>query len=176
METGVSIIFLIIIIIIGVLVYVIYKIGAFWNSLPITDCGKFTAERGTVGTTHGPKCGPGKEMYGGVCYDDTWTAKGGRKTAVCTVSYGTYHGVKSAWAVWYLYQGDPCPMFGEGYHKTAIYTCQKDGSVTAAQYCRRPSIPRTCEKGWDYYGSICYKEACPEGYYRSAICTCAKKA
>jgi hypothetical protein len=63
-----------------------------------------------------------------------------------------------------------CP---EGWHRTAVITCQKDGSVridtSASKYGEtgRPS----CPSGTDMYGGLCYF-GCPAGSKRTAVSTC----
>jgi len=178
MSAIVTIFLIILLLVIFLIAYLIYEFGAFWNGLPDTDCGKYASESAAVGTTHGPKCGPGSELFGGVCYKDTWTEQGGKKTAICTVDFGKYEGVytKCDIGIYYLNYGDTCTMVGPDYRKTAVCTCQKNGIVTSSQFCRDTGIPRVCEPGWDFYGSVCWKAACPEGRHRSAICTCACNA
>ena len=141
---------------------------------PITDCTRFNANQATVGQLNGPVCPTGTEKYGGICYTDTWTAEGGTKTAVCTVDWGTYGGVytQCGIGIYDLNYGDPCPMVGPGYHKTAWCTCQLRGPITAGQYCQSEGGPSQCPEGWDFFGGICTQAACPSGTTRTGICTC----
>ncbi len=158
--------------IIGVIIY--YSV-IIYNSIPTTSCSQFANTSAALGTENGPNCPEGQNYYGGVCYTDYWTQQGGTKTAICTVDWGSYGGIETDCFIGIqdLSIGDDCPMVGPGYHKTAICTCQLRGIVTAAKYCQSQGIATTCKPGWDYYGSVCYQDPCPEGYYRSAICTCA---
>jgi len=73
-----------------------------------------------------------------------------------------------------LSMGDKCTMLGPGWHKTAVCTCQYKGVVTASKYCEDQGIAKTCKQGWDYYGAVCYSDACRDGYHRTAICTCTR--
>jgi hypothetical protein len=168
-----SIVTLIVLAIMGVIIYYGYQT---FSSFPVTSCSTYANTSAALGTENGPNCPSGQEYYGGVCYTDYWTEKGGEKTAVCTVSWGEYGGVftECGIGIYDLNFGDECPMVGPGYHKTAVCTCQLRGVVTAAKYCEDQGIARTCKEGWDYYGSVCYQDPCPEGRHRSAICTCAK--
>ena len=166
---------LIILAIIGVIIYYVYQA---YNSLPITSCSTYAHTSAALGTENGPGCNQGDEYYGGVCYKDYWTQEGGVKTAVCIVDWGTFGGVSTDCFIGIqdLSIEDDCPMLGTGYHKTAICTCQFKGVVTAAKYCQDQGIAKTCKPGWDYFESICYQDPCPEGYYRSEICTCARNS
>lgn len=174
-----TIIGLIVLGVIGVIIYFVYEAIA---SAPTTSCTTYAHTSAALGTENGPGCAAGQDYYGGVCYNDYWTAEGGTKTAICTVDYGPYGGVftECGIGIFDLNQGDTCPaslspQLGTGWHKTAVCTCQYKGIVTASKYCQSAGIAQTCKPGWDYYGSVCYQDPCPDGYYRSAICTCAKK-
>jgi len=166
---------------IGFIVFIIIIIAIYFAYRYVADLipnvsTNFCAESAALGTENGPGCEPGKNYLGGLCYTDYWTAEGGEKTAVCTVNYGTYGGLVTDCFIGIqdLSIGDKCTMVGPGYHKTAVCTCQKKGIVTAAKYCESPTIPETCKPGWDYYGTVCYKNACPAGSKRTSICGCSK--
>jgi len=164
---------IIILAVIGVIAYYGYQI---YESFPSTNCFKYARESAAIGTENGPGCAAGDAQYGGVCYVDNWTQGGGKKTAVCTVDWGSYGGVVTNCSIGIqnLNIGDECPMLGTGYHKTATCTCQLRGVVTASKYCINRGIAKTCKQGWDYYGGVCYADACPDGYKRTAVCTCQK--
>ncbi len=172
-----AIVILIVLAAIGYIIYVLYEV---YNGLPTTNCSEFFQKSGLVGEENGPQCQPGTELYGGVCYKDVWTAQGGEKTGLCSVWYGPpildvilncSIGIQDIPNI-----GDPCPMLGEGWHKTTTCTCQLRGEITAIPlYCQDEGIPRICKEGWDFLDSICYFPACPSNLRRTAVCTCAAK-
>ena len=136
----------------------------------ITDCNRF----GNL-SSGSPVCREGTQQWGGTCYTDVWSQAGGQKTAVCTVSYGSYGGVytKCGIGIYDLNIGDPCPMVGPGYYKTAVCTCQLLGSITADQYCQSQGPPSQCPTGTDGIQGLCYTAPCPAGYKRTGRCTCS---
>jgi len=139
----------------------------------ITDCNKF----GTLSTAS-PVCREGTQIWNGTCYTDVWSQAGGTKTALCTVSYGPYNGVytKCGIGIYDLNYGDPCPMVGPGYYKTAVCTCQLQGDITAGQYCQSQGPPTQCPSGTDGIQGLCYTAPCPAGYKRTGRCTCSPHA
>lgn len=136
----------------------------------ITDCNRF----GNLSTAS-PVCREGTQIWNGTCYTDVWSQAGGQKTAICTVSYGSYGGVytKCGIGIYDLNIGDPCPMVGPGYYKTAVCTCQLQGSITAGQYCQSQGAPTQCPSGTDGIQGLCYSAPCPSGYKRTGRCTCS---
>lgn len=175
LGTLISIVTIIIVIVIGYFIY------SWISSLPTTDCPKYGNPH-LIGEDGGPECEAGAEEYGGLCYVDTWTANGGRKTAVCTVEYPGDSEVftNCGGEIQALNIGDDCSTLpdwtrGPGWYKTAVCTCQQGGSITAAQYCvlAPQQTPNVCPEGSDYFESACYTDACPEGTVRTEICTCS---
>lgn len=142
----------------------------------ITDCSKYGAQGTPVGQPGGPMCAPGTVLWNGVCDKDLWTQYGGVKTAVETVYYGPYGGVKTKCGIgiYDLDYGAPCPMFGPGYFKTAVCTCQYKGYITTANYNQKVGVPDTCAADSDYFKGYCVKQACPSGYKRTGPCTCSQ--
>ena len=173
-EAIFTIVILIVLAVIGYIIYVLYEV---YNSLPTTNCSEFASDSAAIGTENGPKCPPGTDEYVGVCYKDVWTAEGGEKVAVCSVYWGVFDGVVTDCSIGIqnLSFGDPCPMVGEDYHKTALCTCQLRGEVTASLYCQDEGIATICKKDWDYFEAICYFHSCPSNLRRTEICTCAPK-
>ena len=171
-ETIIIIVIIIILVAIGLIIYV--------NSLsttkcsPITDCSLFASKSAAIGTENGPKCLPGTEEFEEICYKDVWTAEGGEKVAVCTVNWGQFGGTVTNCdiGIQKLSIGAPCPMVGEGYHKTEVCTCQLRGEVTAELYCQDEGVPNICKKDWDFFGEKCYFHSCPDNWKRTEICTC----
>lgn len=139
----------------------------------IIDCAKY----GNLTAAGGLTCPTGTQDYGGYCYTDVWTAGGGTKTAVCTVDYGppyTTYSTHCGIGIYYLNYGDPCPMVGPGYYKTAVCTCQYKGLITGYANCQSQGYPSQCPIGSDSYeGSTCYSNPCPTGYTRTGRCSCA---
>jgi len=140
----------------------------------ITNCSMFAAQRAVRGAPNGPMCKTGTQEFGAICYTDVWTNRGGTKTAVCTVDYGPFGGVVTRCGVGIaaLNIGDPCPMIGQDYYKTAVCTCQLKGVITASQYCQSQGMPDQCPPGWDFLADNCFAEACPNGFVRTEVCTC----
>lgn len=169
---------LVILIVIVVIGFAIYRVNVDISNIHIlpvtTDCSTYAAQHAILGTPDGPQCPTGTQVYGGVCYKDVWTENGGTKVAVCSVYYGTYGGVVTECGVgiFDLDYGAPCPMVGPDYYKTAVCTCQYKGEITGAIYCQDEGIADICQPGWDYFEGICYFQSCPEGYFRSEICSC----
>lgn len=187
-DDVISVVFILIIAVIVLIFYFIYvffqDIADFFGDIP-----KYCASSAAIGQPGGPTCGTGKE-YGGICYEDTWstnkngTPTGGVKTAICTVKYPGDSSLftNCGGEIQALNMGDSCSDLpdwtrGPGWYKTALCTCQYGGIVTASKYCQETpdKYPIICPSGSDFYDGVCYKEACPEGYYRSAVCSCAKK-
>lgn len=139
------------------------------------DCEKYGNNIGS------PTCKEGTEAFriAGVskCYKDVWSVSGGKKTAICTVDWGSYGGIvtKCGVGIYYLNYGDPCPMIGENYYKTAVCTCQYKGVITASQYCQSEGFPDQCPTGSDLFAGRCYANSCTDGYTRTARCTCEPK-
>jgi len=137
----------------------------------LTDCAKY-------GTPVTPTaCPAGTQEYAGYCYTDVWSQYGGTKTAVCTVDYpgGIYLHTQCGIGIYYLNIGDPCPMVGDGWFKTATCTCQYGGPITSSEYCQSRGKPSVCPSGSDTIpgASSCYSTACPVGYVRTGRCTCS---
>lgn len=183
-ETALTfVIIAIVAVIVGYIFYlvisdIIYRINHF---LPVhTNCSDYDSRPGTgsIGSENGPVCPEGQLGFEGVCYEDTWTANGGVKTLECTVYYGPYGGVRTKLNnadLYALNYGESCetiPGFTVGWFKTAEYTCQYRGAISADLYCIRTGIPRICKPGWDYFEAICYYGSCPAGTYRTAACSC----
>lgn len=171
MSTGLIIAVLVLAVIIALFVW-------FYRSLPITDCAVY-------GNPNLPGCPTGKAEYGGVCYTDNWTALGGTKTLLCTVSYkgdgSTFTPPTYVQAIYDLDTGMSCDNIkggptGTGWIKNIdlqSQTCQRGGSITAEYYCADSSLPNTCAADEDFFEGVCYKSKCPSGYIRSEICTCS---
>jgi hypothetical protein len=167
------------IVIVIILVILIYVLAGIASQTPILDCF-FYGYANFIGDADGPVCKPGDSDYGGVCYTDTWTANGGSKTAVCTVSYpdiSPFLITKCGIGIYNLDYGQPCDLipdwpYGKGYFKTAVCTCQGGGTVTGSYYCQNQGFPDVCPAGTDYYESACYSSACPAGTTRTGICGC----
>ena len=178
MSTVVYIIIaLVVLIAIVVIGFFIYRAVSNITILPVTtDCGTYATRSAALGTEFGPQCPTGTQVYGGVCYEDVWTENGGVKVAVCSVYYGEYGGVvtRCGVGIYDLEYGAPCPMIGPDYYKTAVCTCQYKGEITGSIYCQDKGIADICQPDWDYFEGICYYQSCPEGYFRSEICSCQK--
>jgi hypothetical protein len=136
----------------------------------ISDCSVYAA------TVTPATCPTGDAPFGDICYKDVWSSMGGTKTAICTVDYGSYGGVytECGIGIYYLNYGDPCPMVGPGYFKTAVCTCQLRGAITSSQYCQADGLQRTCPMDADSFQGSCYKAKCPDGYFRCGACSCCQ--
>ena len=139
----------------------------------MVDCDQFGHNIGA------PACKTGTQGFtlaGNThCYKDVWSAQGGTKTAICTIDWGTYGGVvtRCGIGIYDLNIGDPCPMVGPGYYKTAVCTCQFKGVITSSQYCQSESLPDQCPAGSDLFAGNCYARTCPTGFKRTARCVCS---
>ena len=161
-------------------IVIIYLIYSYIESFG-TISAKYCATRADIGDPGGPTCRPGAVEFEGICYVDKWTQYGGVKTAPLTVEYPGDSALftNCGGEIQALNQGDTCSNLpdwtrGPGWFKTAVCTCQHGGIVTAAQYGIEDvePYPTHCPPDADFYGGICYKEKCPNGTYRSYVCTC----
>lgn len=178
MENLQAVISLIVLVLVIIVIYYIY---AYFSTFPIWDCPKYGNPH-SLGLDGGPICDTGAESYGGVCYNDVWTANGGTKTAVCTVEYpGSFEVVTNCFiGIQDIEQGAPCSDIpgwnrGPGWYKSAVCSCQHGGIVIAGMYCKiaDEGTPRHCPDGSDYFESECWSEACPAGYKRTEFCSCS---
>lgn len=170
--------FVILLIIVGIGYYI-------YNSFPITDCSKY-------GKAQLPSCPEGTQEFAGICYTDNWTKNGGKKTAICSVSYpgdGSLYtnctGDIGA-QIRGIYTGDICSNLSLWDHtdrpglwvKTAYCTCQRGGTtvtVPGGYNCEGAKLPNVCPSDTDFFEGVCYGGKCPEGYTRTEICTCARQ-
>lgn len=159
------------------------------------DCVLYS-NASSIGLPGGPQCAPGSDLFGGLCL--TSCPSGIPRTASCTcdnavttTDCGRYGNGKSVG----LPYGPECPdgedLWGglcynrgctDGKTRTASCTCSDEDTLTdCTLYGDGRSLldpfqlgPR-CGDDEDYHAGLCYSPKCPEGYVRSAICTCQIK-
>lgn len=76
-----------------------------------------------------------------------------------------------------LYGGVCYHVCSEGWHRTAVCTCQKNGggifdlSTDCGRFGASGLPSKSCPAGMEFYGGLCY-DSCPAGTTRSAVSTC----
>ena len=164
------------------------------NLQRLQDCSLYS-NAASVGFPGGPACGPNEEYYAGLCYSKCPPDL--PRTAACTCDsfkivtdcsrYG--NGIIPG------FPGGPECKEGEDLHGGVCYkaACPSHQNRTAACTCddyktetnckdfgdgRSLLDPERlgpqCEDDEDYMLGLCYRTKCPEGYTRSAACTCQR--
>jgi hypothetical protein len=167
------------------------------NKEVITSCELYGDGR-PIGDPLGPQCGDSADLWGGLCYEEKCPA-GTNRTASCTCSnyeirtscaeFGDPRGLKDPenlgpkctpeedYFGGFCYS-QKCPM---DQSRTAACTCDNFGTIVNCDLfgdgrgiLDGDGLGPVCEDDEDWHAGLCYKDKCPEGFRRSAICTCQK--
>lgn len=162
----------------------------------ITDKDRFGDPKG-INDEEGPQCDNDSDLYAGYCYRPKCdpgtdriapcTCSNHKIVTNCTLADARFIGDKDGlgpkclagrelWAGVCYEQW--CPP---GKRRTASCTCDDyDEKIDCEKYGDARPIgdpeglgPR-CSPGTDFVAGLCYKQPCPDGYYRRSVCSCQK--